>query len=379
MAPTKDILQKLLEPADIRVGGDRPWDLRVNNDRFYSRLLTQGSLGAGESYMDGDWETDSLDQLLEKLFRAVNAGLIKPDVNIASKFVSAKFGSLFLKQSKEKDMAAAASHYNTDPELFGLMLGRTMAYSCGYWKAAKNIDEAEEAKFELICRKLKLQKGMRVLDIGCGWGTLAAYMAKNYGVSVVGVTVSKDQYEGALKLTSGLDVKILLQDFRDIDTSKPFDAIASVGMFEHIRVENYRIYMEIARKALKEDGLFLLHTIGCLVTKREVDPWIQKYIFPHAMLPSLKQIEEATEKLFVTEDVQNFGAYYDPTLMAWWDNFDKSWPTIKHKFGDDADRFYRMWEFYLKSCAGAFRARNLQLYQLVLSPRGVDGVYEGVR
>lgn len=164
-----------------------------------------------------------------------------------------------------------------------------------------------------------------------------------------------------------------VQDYRYID--ERFDHIVSLGMFEHVGAKNYREYFEIAARCLNEDGLFLLHTIGKNFKDIVPDPWIHKYIFFNGALPSLSSMSEALENLFIVEDLHNFGAYYDQTLLAWFDNFEASW---KHLQDNYDQRFYRMWKYYLLACAGAFRAQSLQLWQIVLSKQGVSGVYQRV-
>jgi cyclopropane-fatty-acyl-phospholipid synthase len=203
------------------------------------------------------------------------------------------------------------------------------------------------------------------------------YAVERYGVQAVGITVSKKQAELARARCAGLPVEIRLQDYRDVgDVDEQFDHVASVGMIEHVGAKNYRRLFKTVRRCLAPQGLFLLHTIGNKRTKRTVDPWIDRYIFPSGHLPSLRQLSAAAEGLFVVEDLHNFGADYDRTLMAWYRNFTRNWPSIKTHY----DRtFYRMWSYYLLSCAGAFRARSMQLWQLVLSPAGVDGVYRRPR
>jgi len=249
-----------------------------------------------------------------------------------------------------------------------------MNYSCGYWKDVDNLDDAQDAKLELSCKKLGLKPGMRVLDIGCGWAGFGKYAADKYGVEVVGVTVSKEQKKLAEKLCKGLPVEIRLQDYRELD--EKFDRIISIGMIEHVGKKNYREYMKVSHRCLKENGLFLLHTIGSNISRFTGEPWLDKYIFPNGMLPSVKQLAKAVERLFVIEDVHNFGSYYDTTLMAWYDNFITHWDEIKNQYDE---RFYRMWSYYLLCCAGAFRARRNQLWQVVLSKDGVRGGYKSIR
>ena len=361
----------LLQSAGIKINGPNNFDIKVLNNKFYSRVIAQGSLGLGESYMDGWWECKNIDQLVEKILSEHVQDKVKISFPVVASFIKAR---LFNLQSKNRAFEVGEKHYDLDNKLFSAMLGKTMAYSCGYWKSAKTLDAAETAKFDLICKKIDLKKGQRILDIGCGWGSFAKYAAENYGVSVVGITVSKEQAEFAKNLCKGLPVEIRVQDYREL--TEKFDHIVSVGMFEHVGAKNYRTYFKIAKKSLKENGLFLLHTIGRLTDGSATDPWLTKYIFPNGSLPSLKQISVNVEKLFVIEDVHNFGADYDKTLMQWHKNFIKVWPKFKDKYNE---RFFRMWNYYLLSCAGAFRSREIQLWQVVLSPKGVTGGYKSVR
>jgi cyclopropane-fatty-acyl-phospholipid synthase len=265
-------------------------------------------------------------------------------------------------------------HYDLGNRLFEAMLDSRMNYTCGYWKNAKNLDEAQLHKLELTCQKLLLKPGMRMLDIGCGFGALAKYAAENYGVKVVGVTISKEQRDYAQQNCAGLPVEIRFQDYRDVN--EKFDRIASLGMFEHVGHLNYRTYMNVANKCLSDDGIFLLHTIGSKVSSVASDEWISKYIFPNGMLPSIPQIGNAAEGLFVMEDWHNFGADYDKTLMAWYANFNHHWDQLKSYYDE---RFYRMWKYYLLSCAGLFRARYTQLWQIVFTKQGILGGYQSPR
>ncbi len=367
--------QELLALADIQIGGSRPWDIQVHNPRFYKRLLASGSLGAGEAYMDGWWDCEALDVMLVKILEAD----LEKKAKIKTFFWETLKAKLFNFQNKSRAFEIGQKHYDIGNDLYERMLDKRMNYTCGYWSAPKNpaktLDEAQEAKLDLVCRKIGLKKGDRVLDIGCGWGNSAKYMAEKYGVSVVGITVSKEQKKLGDELCAGLPVEIRLQDYRDIN--EQFDHIISLGMFEHVGVKNYREYMEVANRCLKDGGLFLLHTIGVLQSGYGVDPWIEKYIFPNSILPSLAQITKSCEGLFVVEDIHNFGADYDQTLMCWYENFHHHWSEIKDKY---SGRFYRMWRFYLLTCAASFRVRaNNQLWQIVLSKDGVKGGYRTVR
>ena len=363
--------QKILSSADIAINGERPSDILVHNHDLFSRVLAQGSLGLGESYMDGWWDSDALDQFFFKLFRSGAIANAPVTLNTIFAVLQSKLMNL---QSKARAFQVGEQHYDLGDDLFALMLDKRMIYSCAYWKNAKNLDQAQEHKLDLICKKLYLRPGMKVLDIGCGWGGLAQYMAQKYGVNVVGVTISKEQAKCAQERCKGCDVEIRLQDYRDINET--FDRIVSVGMFEHVGYKNYQIFIDMCHQLLKDDGLMLLHTIGSNQSYSNGDDWINKYIFTNGMLPSICQIAKTLEGKFVMEDWHNFGADYDKTLMAWHANFIKGWPEIQAKYGD---RFYRMWNYYLLSCAGLFRARSIQLWQIVISKKGELGGYQSIR
>ncbi len=371
LSDPKELAQKVLSAADIKINGSRPWDIQVHNPDLYIRVLSEGSLGLGESYMDGWWDTQALDQFFYKILNAHIDNAWPTNLTSILALVTAKIMNM---QSKSRAFKVGEQHYDLGDDLFKSMLDSRMMYSCGYWKNADCLEKAQEDKIDLICKKLQLQQGMKVLDIGCGWGGLASHAAQKYGACVVGVTVSKEQAHTAQKNNAGLPVEIRLQDYRDVEDT--FDRIVSVGMFEHVGYKNYATFMHKAYQLLKDDGLMLLHTIGSNSSQVTGDDWVNKYIFPNGMLPSLTQITQAIEGLFVMEDWHNFGADYDKTLMAWFNNFDKNWPSLKAHYGD---RFYRMWKYYLLSCAGMFRARGIQLWQVVLSKKGEPGGYVSIR
>jgi len=357
------IINEMLSRAGITINGPASFDLQVKHPDFFKRVLQEGSLGLGESYMDGWWECERLDIFFNNVLRA---GLEQQLPNHLKDTLRIAAARLFNLQSKKRAWIVGKEHYDLGNDLFSRMLDPAMQYSCGYWKQATSLEQAQQDKLRLICEKLQLEPGMRVLDIGCGWGGLAEYMAQHYGVSVVGVTISAEQQRMAQSRCAGLDVTILLQDYRDLNDQ--FDRIVSVGMFEHVGPKNYPTYFEMVDRNLKPDGLFLLHTIGSRKTDHRVDPWIDKYIFPNGCLPSVRQIANASEPHFVMEDWHNFGADYDTTLMAWHERFIASWPEIADNY---SERFKRMFSYYLNACAGAFRARDIQLWQVVFS-RGVE-------
>ncbi len=371
MASARDTLCKLVALADIKINGSRSWDITVHDERFYNRVLSGGSIALGESYMDGWWDTPALDQCIARLLPAKLGDKIRPNWERVWMYLKVRLLNL---QSPSRATQVAKVHYDLGNDLYEAMLDKRMVYTCGYWKDAKTLDEAQEAKLDLVCRKIGLKKWDRILDIGCGWGSFAKFAAEKYGASVVGITISVEQSSLAKEHCAGLPVEIRMQDYRDMN--EKFDHIVSLGMFEHVGVKNYREYFSLARRCLKNDGFFLLHTIGNNFSAHESDAWTMKYIFPNGMLPSIAQIGEATERLFVVEDLHNFGPDYDRTLLAWFKNFDAAWPTLREKY---SDRFYRMWKYYLLVCAGLFRSRNAQLWQIVLSANGVPGGYKSVR
>ena len=357
-------IEKLLAHADVAIDGDRPWDLQVNHPNFFQRVLAQGSLGFGEAYMDGWWDSHSPDQLLTRLIKAELDEKIKSVILV----YDALKAKLTNRQNRRRAFMVGEQHYNIGNQLYQRMLDPRMIYSCAYWRRTENLDQAQEHKLELTCCKLHLEKGQRVLDIGCGWGGTARFMAERYGVEVVGVTVSSAQADLARDRCAGLPVQILLQDYRDL--SGQFDRIVSIGMFEHVGPKNYRAYFRKVARLLKDDGLFLLHTIGRNLPSTKTDPWIDRYIFPNGVIPSSGQIARAYEGFFVLEDWHNFGPDYDRTLMAWQKNFNQHWPELSEQYDE---RFRRMWSYYLNCSAASFRARENQLWQIVLSKKGVPG------
>ncbi|MGL5495662.1 MAG: cyclopropane fatty acyl phospholipid synthase [Aeromonas sobria] len=366
---TKDryynIVEELLGYAGITINGSRPYDIRVINPLFFQRVLQEGSLGLGESYMDNWWTCDRLDMLFDRI---LSAGLEQRMPRRFGDVIYALSAKIFNKQTRKRAWQVGKEHYDLGNDLFEEMLDPYMQYSCGYWADTDQLEQVQSDKLRLICEKLQLKKGMRLLDIGCGWGGLARFAASHYGVSVVGVTISEEQQKLAQDNCKGLPVDIRLQDYRDLN--EQFDRIVSVGMFEHVGPKNYATYFEVAARCLADDGLFLLHSIGSNKTDLNVDPWINKYIFPNGCLPSVAHIANYSEKHFVMEDWHNFGADYDRTLMAWYERFVESWPRLKSKY---SERFYLMFSYYLNACAGAFRARDIQLWQVVFSPKGVRG------
>jgi len=371
--PAPKLLEELIRDAGIRFNGDAEWDIQVHDPETYRRILSHGSLGFGEAYMDGLWDAERLDKLFTRLMAFDINDRIKGLTRwrLAAEVIRNR---LLNTQSYRRAFQVGEQHYDIGNDVFEAMLDSSMSYSCAYWKNAETLEQAQYDKLDLICRKLELKQGETLLDIGCGWGGLARHAATNYGVSITGITVSREQQKLARERCQGLPITIELMDYRDLQGQ--FDKIVSVGMFEHVGPKNYAVYFRKACQLLKDDGLFLLHTIGDHYSSHETDPWINKYIFPNGRLPSARQLTRALEGSFLIEDWHNFGPDYDRTLMAWWQNFDAAWPELKTRYDN---RFYRMWKYYLMCCAGLFRSKQGQLWQLVLGKRQRSAIYRSVR
>ncbi len=360
----KNLICSLLSEAGIVVNGDQAHDIQVHNEKLYRLLLGNAQLGLGESYMDAWWDCEALDEMINRILRADLQNKVSKSIQVAWLMIRSK---IFNRQSKALSKRVSDRHYNLGNDLFKSMLDKRLTYSCAYWKGASNLDEAQEKKLDSICRKLNLKPGMTLLDIGCGWGSLAGYAAEKYQVQVTAYNISEKQLDYARDRYKNLPIDFRLDDYRN--ASGQFDAVVSVGFFEHVGYKNYREYMELTGACLKDKGVSLLHTISNNATTNYFNPWSDKYIFPEGMIPSLTRISKSMEKLFVLEDLENIGPNYDPTLMAWYKNFEQAWPQLKSIYDD---RFYRMWRYYLLSSAGGFRSRMNQVSQIVLTKIGRD-------
>ncbi|MFA5996019.1 MAG: cyclopropane fatty acyl phospholipid synthase [Patescibacteria group bacterium] len=366
----KKIVQDLLALADVQINGTQPTDMRVYNENLYSRILAGGTLAVGEAYMDGWWDSPQLDAFFAKVLTAELNKKIAPKKLVwpvlKSKIINA--------QTKTRSQKVAKQHYDLGNDFYAAMLDKRLQYTCAYWPTANTLNEAQEHKLDLVCRKLQLSKNDTVLELGGGWGGFAKYAAEKYGCAVVSYNISAEQVAYAKNYCASLPVKIIQADYRT--ASGKFDKVVSIGMCEHIGYKNYASFIKLVQRCLKPGGLFLLHTIGYITSSTTIEPWFNKYIFPNGMLPSLAQLTTALEGRFVIEDVHNFGTDYDKTLLAWHRNFVEHWPRFKEQYGE---RFYRMWQYYLLSSAGSFRARKNQLWQLILSKDGVPGGYQSIR
>lgn len=359
------ILREIFDEAGVGVEGRAPGDIDVKNNAFYERFLRDASIGLGESYMDGWWECEELDLFIEKLLRIDIKKKVMGSLRLKIYAVQSLLTNM---QSRARARQVAEKHYDLGNDLYEIMLDKRMVYTCAYWRGAETLDQAQEQKLDLVCRKAGIGPGMRVLDLGCGFGGFAMYAAEKYGCHVRGVTISKEQqrFGAARAKEKGLDVDLRLEDYRSFHGK--FDRVVSIGMMEHVGWKNHRTFMEVVHRSLRPDGIAVIHTIGANESQRHGIPFFEKYVFPNAASPSLGQVGKALENLFVVEDVHNIGPDYRPTLLAWWKNFEAGYPTLDQTKYDQ--RFYRMWRFYLLAAAGAVAARESQLWHFVLTHIG---------
>ncbi len=359
---TAEIVAELLAQTGVRIDGPNPWDIQVKDDRWYSRIWKEKNLGLGESYMEGWWSCRQIDEMICRVLRGGLEEKVRENLRYLIRFLP---GIIFNLQSRKRARMIAQHHYDLDNDLFLSFLDPYNQYSCAYFKDTDDLAQAQKNKLKLICEKTGITSRDHVLDIGCGWGGFARYAAEHYGCRVTAVNISGRQLRFAEEFCRGLPVEFMDCDYRDIQGR--YDKIVSVGMFEHVGLKNYRTFMQVVNENLADDGVFLLHTIGNNESRATCDPWITRYIFPNGLLPSLAQITRAAEGVFMVEDVHTLGPHYDKTLMAWHENFVDAWPSLKARYDKT---FKRMWEYYLLSCAGAFRARNIQIWQIVLTKPG---------
>ena len=367
---SKDVAAEILTAAGIPINGSEPWSIQVHNEKVWDRVLSQKQLGFAESYMDGWWDCQQLDVMLTKLLSINVLKLLKPSPALALHVAKSTFLN---NQTKRRAAENAKHHYNIGNDLYSRMLDEEMVYSCAYWSAAQTLGQAQLAKFDLICRKLELQPGMRLLDIGSGWGGFLRYAVKNYGVEATGISPADNQINLAREKSEGLGITFIQQDYRDLQGQ--FDRIVSIGMMEHVGPKNYRTFFQKCDELLTRDGRMLHHTISSNLSKQVTDPFFDRYIFPGGVLPSLAQIAGAVENVFVIEDVHNFGPDYDRTLLEWHRNISTKWSEIPQY----DERFRRMWDYYLLSSAAGFRAGNLQLLQCVFQRVGQRPTYVTAR
>ncbi|HEU4409554.1 MAG TPA: cyclopropane fatty acyl phospholipid synthase [Polyangiaceae bacterium] len=363
MNVSKLVVDSLFAAADLRTDGRRPWDARVLDGAFYGRVLRRGSLGLGEAYMDGQWACDDLEEFA---YRAVRGGLERGSKAVHGALAGA-LGRLGNQQTRRRSRRVAERHYDLGNDLFGAFLGRYKNYSCGYFEGTDDLDVAQRKKLDLVCRKLGLGPGDRLLDVGGGFGELARHAAESYGCRVTSINISDEQIGFARELCRGLPVEVVKCDYRDV--AGRYDKIAVVAMLTHVGHKNYRRFMRVMRRCLAPGGAMLIESVGGNVSLARCEPWTDRYVFPGGVVPSIAQLGRAFEGLFVLEDLHNFAPSYVATLRAWHRNLRAAWPRLAAS-GRYAERTRRMFEYFFLTVAGAFRARGLQHWHLVLTPAG---------
>lgn len=355
------IISNLLEKMDIQVGGNRAWDIQIHSPDFARRVMTMGGLGLGDSYIEGDWDANSVDSFINHILRARLDKEIKSfGMSISS--LKSRFHSLAKGQKPWKFQDVLR---NLPNEFFEAILGTNMSFTSGYWAAgAKTLEEAQQARRDMTCKKLNLKQGMRLLDAGSGWGGFSAFAAEHYGVECVCISSFKGQHEWASQHYAHLPIEFVQNESLMLDGM--FDCIVSIDRFEHLPQKNYRVYLEMGDRILEEDGLLLLQSTGKNERRLNGKHWFDTHILQNNSLPTIAQIAGATNGLFVMEDMHNFGSDYDKTLMAWYQNFEAAWPALQKQYKFD-EKLYRTWKYYLLSSAGAYRANDLQQWQCIFS------------
>ena len=347
-------------------GNGSDFRLHFKTKESLKRVLIDAPLGFGEGYMNGDIEVDG------DLRQVVSIGLLSEKLQEKSKLSLLNTIKLNLLQrnSKNADKQNISYHYDLGNDFYRLWLDLKMIYSCAYFKDEQDsLEQAQIQKINLCCQKLQLQPNERLLDIGCGWGSLLITAAKNYNIEGVGITLSKEQlaYGREQIKKDGLEDRVHLEylDYRDLPRlNQTFDKIVSVGMFEHVGKTNMHYFLKNARKVLQPNGLMLLHTIGKTV-EEPTNSWIKKYIFPGCHLPDLGSIlQNATSLGLSFIDCENMRMHYSKTLDSWGERFEKNESRIRSMFDD---RFIRMWRFYLAGCSASFRLGGMHLFQLLFS------------
>jgi len=398
-------LTELLALADIQMSEEepsRPWDMQIHNPDFYDRAIRGGTLAVGRSYMEGWWDSEDLTEFFTKVLNArledrgikalLNA-FMAGGLNEEGKATARMMYNAWRHnpQDDHGSLEVGTTHYDAGNDLFQKMLGESITYTCGYWQKseqglwekAKTLEEAQYHKLDMICKKLDLQKGDKVLDIGCGFGSFAKFAAENYGVKVVGITISKEQLAFAREYCEGLDVEFVFHDY--LNPNKPpelaeFDKVVSIGMFEHVGSKNYGNYFQFVDEHLKQGGISLLHTIGSDKESNLVEPWIATYIFPNSNLPTERQIRKARPGHFVEQDFHDFGqGNYDPTLKEWHKNLMAAWDGLSAGNEKYNEEFRRMFEYYLNGSEALFKSGKGHLYQFVFSKGDLKTPYQIIR
>jgi cyclopropane-fatty-acyl-phospholipid synthase len=356
--PARPLVAAVLRTAGIHLGGDQPWDVQVTDPRFYSSVLLRGSLGFGESYMRGWWHVEDLEEVAYRLSRA---GLHWVARALPPHLVALAAASFSNRQTRTDSVNLVDRHYNLGNDLFRGFLGRSMVYSCAYFDDTESLDRAQELKLDLICRRLGLKAGERLLDIGGGWGEFARHAALHYGCHVTSINIADEQIRHARERCAGLPVEIVKCDYRDLRGS--FDKVAVIAMLTHVGHSNYRRFMTIVHDCLATGGRVLVETLGSRISKVNCEPWTNRYIFPGGVVPSLRQIDRAADGLLARTEVTEFGHHYVPTLRSWNANLHASWPQLAGRYPETTRL---MLGYFFLTVAGAFRAGHLKYWHVQL-------------
>jgi cyclopropane-fatty-acyl-phospholipid synthase len=344
--------------------------VRFTSAKAQRSVLFNPQLRLGEAYMDGTFivEQGSVADLLAVLLR--QDYIAPPRWALPWQVGRYLFRRVQQFNPRSRSRRNVAHHYDLDGRLYTLFLDADQQYSCAYFEAPdQSLDDAQLAKRRHLAAKLKVEPGAKVLDIGCGWGGLALYLADIAGARVTGVTLSQEQYaraqQSAIERGRLQDAMFQLEDYRDV--AGPFDRIVSVGMFEHVGVGHYDTFFRKCAKVLDQDGVFLLHTIGRSGSPSVTNPWIAKYIFPGGYIPALSEVLPAIQRArLVVTDVEILQLHYAETLKAWRERFLAHREEVERLY--DA-RFVRMWEFYLASSEMAFRESDMVVFQIQMAKR----------
>ncbi len=374
-------LERIFARAGIRLfrhlssANARPADVIIHDPRFYRRVLFGGNLALGNSYIEGWWDAQRVDMTLHKLLRS--GVFMKWYVRGHNQFVNWLRSRVLNLQTINRSRRVVERHFDIGNELYEGMLDRNMQYSCGYWKGAQTLDESQINKMKLISDKLGLQQGMCVAELGGGFGGLSKFMAER-GCSVSLWNISHEQVNFAREFCAGLPVTIYEDDYRNAYGT--YDRVVAIGLCEHVGHKNYRRpFFETVHRILKEDGLFLMQTIGATHRGFETEAWLNANIFPNSALPTMTRLARAFEPLFVLEDWHNLHLDYVQTLRAWRSNFHESWTELTEAFPEKYDvRFKRMWDYYLNFAIGLFTSRAINISQFVFSKGGLRVDVENV-
>lgn len=356
----KQVKEIISNTTKITINQKSSLNISVANSDFYRKVINKGELGLAESFMDGDWTTDNLYGVLLELQK--NRDKISKHIksNMFQILLFKIYYCIFRTNTRDTVKNNVSHHYDIGNDLYRKQLGRTMQYTCAYYHKSKmTLNQAQDAKMKLIAKKLDLQPGMSVLDIGCGFGALAYYLVKRYSVKVLGVTLSEEQIKYANKYYKHPNLTIKYKDYRDV-TGK-FDRVYSIGMFEQVGKDNYSVYFDKCYELLKTNGIMLLHTISKNYRENPRYNFITQYIFPEGELPHISDLSgKFLDNKWHLEDLHNFGQSYNKTLLDWHKNLDnfKELPNY-------SPRFQRMWKYYLLGCSAAFKVRMISLWQIV--------------